>query len=158
MIRAAHPDDAPAIAAIWNAAIAQPHITFTTDTKSDAAIAQMITDRAGAFRVAQMDGAVVGFATFSGFRSGPGYRHTAEHTIMLGPQARGLGMGRALMAALESDAAARDIHLLVAGISGDNPDAVAFHNRLGFVQSGRIPQAGCKSGQRLDLILMHKAI
>ena len=77
MIRAAHPDDAPAIAALWNAVIAQPHITFTTDTKSDAAIAQMITERAGAFRVAQLDGAVAGFATFGSFRSGPGYRHTA---------------------------------------------------------------------------------
>ena len=132
MIRAAHPDDAPAIAALWNAVIAQPHITFTTDTKSDAAIAQMITERAGAFRVAQLDGAVAGFATFGSFRSGPGYRHTAEHSIMLGPQARGQGVGRALMAALESDAAARDIRLLVAGISGGNPDAVAFHNCLGL--------------------------
>ncbi len=158
MIRAAHADDAPAIAAIWNAVIAQPHITFTTDTKSDAAVAQMITERAGAFRVAQIDGTVAGFATFGSFRSGPGYRHTAEHSIMLGPQARGQGVGRALMAALESDAAARDIHLLVAGISSGNPDAVAFHNRLGFAQSGRIPQAGYKSGQWFDLIFMHKAI
>lgn len=158
MIRAADPDDAPAIAALWNAVIAQPHITFTTDTKSDAAVAQMITDRAGAFRVARIGGTVAGFATFGSFRSGPGYRHTAEHSIMLGPQARGQGVGRALMAALESDAAARDIRLLVAGISGGNPDAVAFHNRLGFAHSGRIPQAGYKSGQWLDLILMHKVI
>tara|TARA_R110000868_G_scaffold18172_82_gene80130 strand:- start:980 stop:1456 length:477 start_codon:yes stop_codon:yes gene_type:complete len=158
VIRAAHPDDAPAIAALWNAVIAQPHITFTTDTKSDAAIAQMITERAGAFRVAQLDGAVAGFATFGSFRSGPGYRHTAEHSIMLGPQARGQGVGRALMAALESDAAARDIRLLVAGISGGNPDAVAFHNCLGFAHSGRIPQAGYKFGQWFDLILMHKVI
>lgn len=158
MIRAADPDDAPAIAALWNAVIAQPHITFTTDTKSDAAVAQMITDRAGAFRVARIDGTVAGFATFGSFRSGPGYRHTAEHSIMLGPQARGQGVGRALMAALESDAAARDIRLLVAGISGGNPDAVAFHNRLGFAHSGRIPQAGYKFGQWFDLILMHKVI
>ncbi len=158
MIRAADPDDAPAIAALWNAVIAQPHITFTTDTKSDAAVAQMIAERAGAFRVAHIEGAVAGFATFGSFRSGPGYRHTAEHSIMLGPQARGQGLGHALMAALESDAAACEIHLLVAGISGGNPDAVAFHNRLGFAQSGRIPQAGYKSGKWFDLILMHKAI
>tara|TARA_R110000751_G_C13745586_1_gene477878 strand:+ start:707 stop:1183 length:477 start_codon:yes stop_codon:yes gene_type:complete len=158
VIRAAHPDDAPAIAAIWNAVIAQPHITFTTDTKSDASVAQMIAERAGAFRVAETDGTVAGFATFGSFRSGPGYRHTAEHSIMLGPQARGRGLGRALMDALESDAKAADIHLLVAGISGGNPDAVAFHNRLGFAHSGRIPQAGYKFGQWFDLILMHKVI
>ena len=52
MIRAAHPDDAPAIAAIWNAVIAQPHITFTTDTKSDTAVAQMIAERAWPRRMA----------------------------------------------------------------------------------------------------------
>ncbi|ASM71496.1 MULTISPECIES: GNAT family N-acetyltransferase [Roseobacteraceae] len=158
MIRAAIPADAPAIAAIWNAVIALPHITFTTDTKSDAAVAQLIVERAGAFWVAERAGTVAGFATFGSFRGGPGYRHTAEHSVMLGRDARGHGMGRALMAAVESGAVVRDVHLLVAGISGGNPDAVAFHDRLGFAQSGKIPQAGRKGGQWYDLILMHKLL
>ncbi|MCR8827136.1 GNAT family N-acetyltransferase [Pseudosulfitobacter koreensis] len=158
MIRAATPQDAPAIAAIWNAVIALPHITFTTDTKSDADVAALIHARDGAFWVATADDTVAGFATFGSFRAGPGYRHTAEHSVMLGPQARGRGLGRALMGAVQSGATARDIHLLVAGISGANPDAVAFHQRLGFTQSGTIPQAGRKNDRWHDLILMHKVL
>ncbi len=158
MIRTATPDDASHIAAIWNAVIAQPHITFTTDTKSDAGVAAMISARDGAFWVATLNDTIAGFATFGSFRAGPGYRHTAEHSVMLGPQARGRGLGRALMQALESGATARDIHVLVAGISGANPDAVAFHDRLGFTHSGKIPQVGRKNDHWHDLILMHKVL
>jgi phosphinothricin acetyltransferase len=158
MIRAATCADAATIAAIWNGVIALRHITFTTDRKSPDEVAAMIDARDGAFWVAEVAGQVAGFATFGAFRSGPGYRHTAEHSVMLAPDARANGLGRALMAALEAGAKARDIHVLVAGISGGNPDAVAFHKRLGFAQSGSIPQAGYKFDRWYDLILMHKVL
>lgn len=153
MIRKANPDDAPWIADIWNAVIAETLITFTTTPKSDVEVAQMIATRP----VLVLEGAH-GFASYGPFRSGPGYAATVEHSVMLAPQARCKGQGRALLGALIQVAQQDAKHVMVAGISSANPEAVAFHAALGFTQVGHLPEVGHKAGQWLDLILMQKLL
>lgn len=157
-LRPAAERDAPAICAIWNEVIETSAATFTTELKTEAGICADIASRGAAFQVAEIDGAVVGFATFFQFRGGPGYRHTMEHSIQLAPGARGRGAGRALMAVLEEVARARRVHSLWAGVSGENPDGVAFHARLGYVQIARLPEVGHKFGRWMDLVLMQKIL
>lgn len=158
IIRRAHADDAKAICAISNALIRDSLITFTTDLRSEAATRAAIGTANGAFLVAEEGGSVVGFASFGPFRGGPGYAHTKEHSIQLAPEARGRGVGKKLMARLEEIALEHDVHVLIAGISGANPDGVGFHMTLGFTEVGRMPEVGRKSGQWLDLILMQKIL
>lgn len=158
IIRPAMGADAPAIARITNAIIRESLITFTTDERSTTQITEDITVRGTGFLVAEHDGQVVGFATYAPFRAGPGYAQTREHSIQLSPDARGKGVGRALMHALEETARTDGVHVLVAGISSANPGAVAFHAALGFSQIGRMPEVGFKWGQRLDLVLMQKIL
>ena len=157
-IRQARPEDAEAIAAITNAIIRDTLVTFTTDLKQPEDIASAIASSGPRYLVAELGGKVVGFATYGPFRSGPGYVHTQEHTIQLGPEARGMGLGRALMQRLEQVARDDGVHVLVAGISGANPEGIAFHAALGFVEAGRMPEVGRKQGQWLDLVLMQKII
>ncbi|WP_171231224.1 GNAT family N-acetyltransferase [Ruegeria sp. HKCCA4812] len=158
IIRPAMAADAPAIARITNAIIRESLITFTTDERSATQITEDITARGTGFLVAEHDGHVVGFATYAPFRAGPGYAQTREHSIQLSPDARGKGVGRALMQALEAAARTDGAHVLVAGISSANPGAVAFHAALGFSQVGRMPEVGFKWGQWLDLVLMQKIL
>jgi L-amino acid N-acyltransferase len=70
----------------------------------------------------------------------------------------GRGTGRALLDALASRARAAGKRVMVAGIDGDNADAIRFHQRVGFVQVGRLPGVGEKFGRRLDLVLMQQEL
>ena len=157
-IRQARTGDAPEICAITNAVIRDTMITFTTTQRSAADIAADIALRRAGFQVAGADGQVVGFATFYPFRAGPGYARTRELTIQLAARARGRGLGRALMQKLEQVALAQGAHVLVTGISGANPQGIAFHAACGFDEVGRMPDVGFKAGQKLDLILMQKLL
>ena len=99
-----------------------------------------------------------GLRLFGPFRSGPGYVQTMEHTIYLAAAARGKGAGRALMEALEAEAKARDVHVLVAGVGGENAAGIAFHMRLDFAEVGRMPQVGQKFDRWMDLVLLQKML
>lgn len=157
MIRPARPDDAPAIAAIWNRVIRETVQTFTTLEKSPDDLASRIA--AGTpWWVAEATGAVVGHATYGAFRAGPGYAQTMEHSIHLTEAAQGKGLGRALMGALEGHARAGGVHVMVAGISASNAGGLAFHAALGYLEVGRMPEVGTKWGQRHHLVLMQKIL
>lgn len=157
MIRAARPADAAAIAAFWNPLIRDTVVTFSPLEKSAAEIAGMIATRP-AFLVADAGQGPTGFATYAQFRSGPGYAHAQEHTIILAQAARGQGAGRALMVALEQAACAQGHHAMIGGVSGSNPEGIAFHAAVGYREVGRLPEVGWKFGKWHDLVLMQKIL
>ncbi|WP_122074721.1 GNAT family N-acetyltransferase [Pseudophaeobacter sp. EL27] len=157
-IRQALPQDSTCIAKIANVMIRDTLFTFTSTERRSEEIAARLLKDPRPFLLAELDGRILGFATYGDFRSGPGYRHTQEHSIQLLLEAQGHGLGRALMARLEEAARAREVHVLVAGISSANPKAVGFHSAIGFTQTGLMPQVGRKWGKWLDLILMQKQL
>ncbi len=161
MIRAATPADADAIIAFWNPVIRETAVTFNSEERSADGLAALITQKAHdgfGFFVAEIEGAILGFASYGQFRAGSGYRHSMEHTIILAPAARGRGAGRALMQAIEAHAAAQGHHVMVAAVSGSNPAGIAFHAAIGYAEVGRMPQQGWKFGRHHDLVLMQKLL
>lgn len=158
MIRAARQSDAAALAAIWNHYIRDTTVTFLPDEKSEEDLVTLI--KGPDPMVVWDDGSgVTGFARHFPFRSGRGYLKTVEHTILLAPDAqKKTGAGRALMEALFLDAKGAGKHSMIAGISGENLPAMAFHARLGFTEIARLPQVGYKFGRFLDLVLMQKLL
>lgn len=151
MIRRAEPQDAAAIAAIWNQIIRDTSITFTTQEKSHADIVALLETRP-----VWVTEDCAGFALYGPFRSGPGYAHTVEHSIHLAPEARGSGAASALMDAVTDHATRAGHHSLIAGLAGDNARARRFHEKHGFTQVALIPEAGWKFGKWHDLLLMQK--
>lgn len=130
--------------------------TFTNVEKSVENLTELLSDRRDAFLVAELGGGCAGFITWAPFRPGPGYVHTAEHTIIVANSEQ--GVGRALIEAAMLRARTQDIHVMVAAIGGENTDAVAFHSRLGFAKTGHLPQVGRKLGRWQDLILMSRIL
>ena len=158
LIRRATVEDAASIAGIWNPYIRDTAVTFNPVEKMDADVALMITDRdrLGHATFVAVSGNVIGFASYAQFRGGAGYAACMEHSILLAPAARGLGAGRGLMQELLAHAAAAGAHQMIAGVSAENPDGVAFHSALGFAEVARIARAGHKFGRFIDLVLMQK--
>ena len=154
-------DDADAIVAIWNPVIRDTTATFNSVEKTPADITAMIDERHAAgheFLVARQGYNLLGFATYSQFRSGVGYAHTMEHTVILADTARGKGVGRALINALEEHARAGGIHSLIACVSEENAAAIAFHMRIGYDQVAHIPEAGRKFGRWLGVVFLQKIL
>lgn len=160
-LRDATPKDAPAIAAIWNPIIRDTVVTFNPTARSHDDLRRMIQSRHAdghAFMVAQQAGRLLGFATYAQFRGGLGYGRTMEHTINLAPQARGAGVGQALLRALEDHAARAGHHIMVAAVTGSNVASIRFHQRQGYQITGTMPQVGWKFGTFHDLVLMQKTL
>jgi L-amino acid N-acyltransferase len=163
-IRDATLDDLPAIVALLNVAVAE-----TTAVYSEDRIA--VGDRVPWFEarqrrgfpvlVAEIDGAVAGFATYGDFRDSvalPGYRFTVEHSVHVARDRWGAGLGRLLVVELVDRAHRAGLHVMVGAIDAENEASIRFHERLGFVATARMPQVGFKFGRWLDLVLMQRAI
>lgn len=157
MIRRATQSDATEIAAIWNHAIRETTITFNPVEKPESEVAALLGDATPCF-VYEQDGAVLGFARYFPFRGGEGYRFSVEHTIMLTDAAQGKGVGRAMMGVLCDHARASGKHMMHAGISAENENAVAFHAACGFATLAVLPEVGFKFGRWIDLVLMQKRL
>lgn len=159
MIRSATAADAPALAALLNHWIENTAVTFNPVAKTADDILGMIATKAAAghaFLVAAEGEILLGQASYGQFRAGEGYRTCMEHSISLSPAAKGKGIGRALMAAIEDHARAAGAHQMIAGVSGENADGRAFHEHLGYRHIATIPEAGFKFGRYMDLVLMQK--
>jgi L-amino acid N-acyltransferase YncA len=101
---------------------------------------------------------ILGFSTFGDFRTGSGYRFTAEHTVHLHADHRGQGIGTQLLLALFPYAQQLGKHSLIGGIDADNTGSLRFHERLGFQRVAHLHQVGFKFNRWLDLILLQRHI
>ncbi len=104
--------------------------------------------------VAEVDGVVAGYASYSSWRPHPGYRHTVEHSVYVVEAFRGRGVASALMGALVERATAEGRHVMMAGICSTNTGSIALHERLGFETVAVVPEVGRKFGRWLDLTMM----
>ena len=158
-MRPAVPGDAAAIADIWNHAIRETTVTFTTDEKDAAQIEALIASQP--FFVITTDPAAetpVAFATYGRFRSGPGYAGVAEHSIYIRASETGAGLGRKLLTHMMEFAAQNGVRVLVAGMGGENDASVQFHAAMGFTKVAQMPDIGTKFGRHHDLIFMQKML
>jgi phosphinothricin acetyltransferase len=94
---------------------------------------------------------LLGFASYGSFRAWPAYKYSVEHSVYVHKDHRGRGLGRLLMERLIGAARQQQMHVMVGGIDIANRASISMHEKLGFVHSGTIRQAGFKFGRWLDL-------
>jgi L-amino acid N-acyltransferase YncA len=111
------------------------------------------------YLVAENSGAIIGYAYAGVYRTRTAYRHTAEDSVYVAPDAAGLGAGRALLAQVIALSAAAGYRELVA-IIGDsgNTASIGLHRALGFRDVGTLRNVGLKFGRWLDTVIMQHTI
>jgi len=97
---------------------------------------------------------VLGYASFGDWRAFEGYKYTVEHSVYVRKDARGVGIGKALMQELIIRAKKIGKHIMVAGIEAQNQSSIELHAKLGFMKVGLLPEVGTKFGKWLDLVFM----
>ncbi|MGW0806397.1 N-acetyltransferase family protein [Nonomuraea sp. NPDC002799] len=85
----------------------------------------------------------------------PVFAHSAElGKIMAHPDARGLGLGRLVVAALIDNARDAGIETLTLGVRGNNHGAIELYESLGFREWGRLPNRIEVGPHRFDDVRM----
>lgn len=153
-IRPACADDFAAIAAITNHYIATTAIHFGHEPVSADELRTAWRDGEATFPwfvTTADDGSVAGYAKAGTFRARTAYRWTTETGIYLAPTQLRRGLGAPLYRTLLDDLRARGFHSAIGGIALPNAASVRLHERLGFVHTGTIQQAGWKFAKWHDL-------
>ena len=101
--------------------------------------------------VADEDGRLVGYCYAYAWNQRVAYRHTAEITVYLLPQATGQGWGTLLYQSLFEALKARGIRSVVGGIGLPNPASIALHEKMGLKKVAHFERVGYKFDQWLDV-------
>ena len=149
--------DLKAIVAIYNQAVRETTAIWNVTEVDEGNRRQWLRERLDAgypVLAARCGDQCIGYATYGPWRPHDGFAMTVEHSVYVASGQQGNGTGSTLMKALMSRAADQGIHVMVAGIAADNPGSIRLHERLGFSETGRLPQVGMKFGRWLDLVFM----
>ena len=158
-LRAATPDDLPAITAIYRDAVENGGGSYELDPPDLAEMTVRFSAVTGAgmpWLAAETGGVLCGYAYASAFRPRPAYRFMAEDSVYVAPSHKGAGVGKALLAALLGELESLGFRQVCAVI-GDgqgNPGSVRLHEALGFAHCGVITGSGYKFGRWLDTVIM----
>lgn len=160
MIRTATPDDLAPITEIYRDAVLNGTATYELEPPSLEEMQgrfEALRARGYPFLVAtDDDGTVLGYAYAGPFRARPAYRFIVEDSIYISPEAKGRGLGTALMRALIEDVRELGFRQFVAVIGDGTPDSpsVRLHEKLGFRHTGKLEGSGYKHGRWLDTTFM----
>jgi phosphinothricin acetyltransferase len=102
-------------------------------------------------------GPVLGWTALSAYSARRVYSGVAWESVYVGAEARGRGVGRALLGALIPASEAVGLWTLLAGVQAENAPSLALHERVGFRRIG-VQQAVGRDAtdQWRDVVLLER--
>jgi L-amino acid N-acyltransferase YncA len=148
----AHADE---VLAIYQAGIDEGDATFETGAPTWEAFD---AGKLGGHRFVVLDQAerVLGWTAVAAVSGRSAYAGVVEHSVFVHPQARGRGVGAALLRALVTSTEAAGIWTIQSGIFPENAASLALHRRAGFRVVGTRTRIGRHHGVWRDVVLVER--
>jgi phosphinothricin acetyltransferase len=148
------PDDWPTVREIYREGIATGHATFETEVpdweKWDSG------HRQDCRLIARIGEQVLGWAALSPVSGRCVYAGVAEVSVYVAAEARGSGVGKALLQALIEESELHHIWTLQAGIFPENAASIALHTSRGFREVGVRRHIGKRDEVWRDVLLLER--
>ena len=106
--------------------------------------------------VAEILGEVVGFAALAPVSSRRSYAGVAENSVYVAREARGLGIGRALLETLIEGAEEAGIWTIQTSVFPENRASLALHERCGFRVVGTRERIAKRDGVWRDVVFLER--
>ena len=161
-IRPATAADIPAITRIYAHSVRTGTASFELEPPDEAEMnrrMRVLLEGGYPYVVAEIGGAMAGYAYAGSYRPRPAYRFSVEDSIYIDPTAQRRGAGRLLLKHLIEECERRGFRQMVAviGDSAQTP-SIKLHQAAGFRMVGTFEAVGFKFGRWLDSVLMQKAL
>ncbi len=159
--RLARQEDLDAIVAIYNSTIASRQVTADTEPVSVASRQAWFDEHTPEKRplwVAEHDGTVIGWLSYSNFYGRPAYAGTAELSVYLHESARGKGLGRYFLEQAMAFAPTIQVHTLLGFVFGHNEPSLKLFEALAFERWANMPRVATLDGVERDLVILGKRV
>jgi len=153
-IRELRKEDWPAVRAIYEQGMAGRNATFETEAPDWEAWDCSQLD--GHRLVAVEDGRVLGWIAVHAVSPRPCYSGVVEHSVYVGADAQGKGIGRALLERLIADTEQDGIWTIQTGIFPENEPSLALHLKCGFRVVGTQERLGELDGVWRDVVVVER--
>lgn len=159
-IRPMRDDDWPAVQRIYGEGIATGHATFESEAPD---WERFNTSRLARHRLVgeASDGGILGWAAVSPVSTRPAYSGVVEHSVYIATEARGKGLGAALLQALAESTERVGIWTIQASVFPENEASLKLHLANGYAVVGRRRRIarmthGPLAGQWRDTVLIER--
>jgi L-amino acid N-acyltransferase YncA len=153
-LRPLEPEDWPAVSEIYWDGMRDGLATFETEVPS-----WDVWDGVHLHHhrlVAEILGEVVGFSALAHVSNRRCYSGVAENSVYVARDARGLGIGRALLETLIEDAEEAGIWTIQTSVFPENRASLALHERCGFRVVGTRERIARRDGIWRDTVLLER--
>jgi phosphinothricin acetyltransferase len=154
-------EDLPAIVSIYNSTVPTRMVTADTEPVSVASREKWFADHTPARRplwVAESDGVIEGWLSYSSFYGRPAYDGTCEVSVYVREEHRRTGLGTQLVTRCIEHAPQIGVTTLLGIIFGHNQPSLRLFEKLGFHRWGHLPRIAVLDGVERDVVIVGRRV
>ncbi len=159
-IREAQASDLAVIREIYNQGIEDRIATLDSDLKTDDAMREWFEEHGDRYciLIAERDDRTVGWASLNPYSHRCAYKGVADLSVYVEREARGTGVGSALLASIEVQAKRNDFHKIVLFALAANGASQKLYRKMAYRDVGVFEEQGRLDGRFVDVIAMEKIL